>query len=42
MSSNIEDNSNWILISGEFSTNKDNNFSNIIPNLGIRSVGDCN
>ena len=40
MSSNIKDNSNWMLTSSESSTNKDSDSSNIIPNLGTSSVGD--
>jgi len=40
MSSDIEDNSNWILTSSESSANKDSNSNSIIPNLGTSSVGD--
>jgi hypothetical protein len=42
MSSNIENNSNWILTSGKSSANEDSNSSNIILNLGISSAGNYN
>ena len=40
MSSDIEDNSNWILTSGKSSANEDSDSGSIIPNLGISSAGD--
>jgi len=42
MSSDIENNSNWILTFSKFSSNKDSNFNSIILNLGISSIGDYN
>jgi len=42
VSSNIEDNSHWILASGESSADKDSNSNSIIPNLGTSSAGNCN
>lgn len=40
MSSDIEDNSNWISTSGESSANEDSDSDSIIPNLGTSSAGD--
>ena len=41
MSSDIEDNSNWVSTSGESSVNKDSNSGSIILNLGTSSTGNC-
>ena len=42
MSSNIEDNNNQILTSGESSANEDSDSSSIIPNLGTSFAGNRN